>query len=97
MRFRESACRPPWGTLSCWSTGSLAHALVREGLALPPEEQVRPADVKVDYVGSLQNAAVVISRIGQGEKRLVFVDSRSGSERLGAEASAVGCHDIRYP
>jgi ATP-dependent Lhr-like helicase len=70
-----------------WLAGSCAGP---RGIALPPEEQVRPADVKVDYVGSLQNAAVVISRIGQGEKRLVFVDSRSGSERLGAELRQLG-------
>ena len=50
-----------------WLAGSCAGP---RGSALPPEENVRPADVKVDYVGSLQNAAVVISRIGQGEKRL---------------------------
>ena len=39
----------------------------------------------IDYVGSLANAAVVISRVGRGEKRLVFVDSRSRAEQLGNE------------
>ncbi len=42
------------------------------------------ADVKVDFVGSLDNAAVVISRLYRGEKRLVFTDSRSRAEQLGA-------------
>lgn len=41
------------------------------------------ADVTVDYVGKLENAAVVISRLHRGEKRLVFCDSRAASERLG--------------
>lgn len=42
------------------------------------------AEVKLDYVGSLENAAVVISRLHRGEKRLVFVDSRARAEELGA-------------
>lgn len=41
------------------------------------------ADVTVDHVGSLENAAVVIARLHRGEKRLVFCDSRAASERLG--------------
>ena len=40
------------------------------------------ADVQLDFVGSLENAATVISRLHRGEKRLVFVDSRAGAERL---------------
>lgn len=40
------------------------------------------ADVTVDYVGSLSNAATVISRIYRGSKRLVFCDSRSSAEEL---------------
>ena len=43
------------------------------------------AEVKLDYVGSLENAAIVISRLHRGEKRLVFVDSRARAEELGAE------------
>ena len=39
-------------------------------------------DVQLDYVGSLQNAAKVISLLHQGEKRLVFCDSRSRVEQL---------------
>jgi len=42
----------------------------------------READVQVDYVGSLENAARVISRLHRGEKRLVFCDSRSQVEEL---------------
>lgn len=40
------------------------------------------ADVTIDYVGSLENAATVIARLHRGEKRLVFCDSRSGAEQL---------------
>lgn len=43
-----------------------------------------PPDVTVDHVGSLDNAATVISRLHRGEKRLVFVDSRARVEELAA-------------
>ena len=45
----------------------------------------RKADVQLDFVGSLANAATVISRMHRGEKRLAFVDSRARAEALGAE------------
>lgn len=40
------------------------------------------ADVTIDHVGSLANAATVISRLHRGAKRLVFCDSRSKVEEL---------------
>ena len=40
------------------------------------------ADVTIDHVASLENAAIVISRLHRGEKRLVFCDSRSSAEQL---------------
>jgi ATP-dependent Lhr-like helicase len=51
----------------------------------PPPGTADAADVTLDYVGSLQNAAHVISRLHRGEKRLVFVDSRSRAEQLGKQ------------
>ena len=48
------------------------------------------ADVQLDYVGSLSNAAIVISRLFRGEKRLVFCDSRSRVEELGNELRRLG-------
>lgn len=42
----------------------------------------RSPDVQLDYVGSLGNAARVIALLHQGEKRLVFCDSRAGVEQL---------------
>ena len=41
------------------------------------------ADVEVDYVGSVGNAAKVIAALHRGEKRLVFCDSRQLVEELG--------------
>jgi ATP-dependent Lhr-like helicase len=73
--------------LADWLAGSSAGA---KGVALPPPSEKRAADVTIDYVGSLANAAVVISRIGRGEKRLVFVDSRSRAEQLGNELRQLG-------
>ncbi len=48
------------------------------------------ADVQLDYVGSLANAALVLSRLHRGEKRLVFCDSRSQVEEPGQELRAHG-------
>ena len=42
-------------------------------------------DVQVDFVGNLANAATVIARLHQGEKRLVFCDSRTQVESLASE------------
>lgn len=51
----------------------------------PAAAATRRATVQLDFVGSLRNAAIVISRLHRGEKRLVFVDSRARAEELGAE------------
>ncbi|WP_435588972.1 DEAD/DEAH box helicase [Micromonospora chalcea] len=40
-------------------------------------------DIELDYVGSLHNAATVIARLHQGQKRLVFCESRQAVEELG--------------
>lgn len=48
-------------------------------------------EVTLDYVGSLANAALVISRLHRGEKRLAFVDSRARSEQL---ALALRKHEV---
>jgi ATP-dependent Lhr-like helicase len=50
------------------------------------------ADVTVDHVDSLENAATVIARLHRGEKRLVFCDSRSHAEQL---SSMLRAHAIR--
>jgi len=48
----------------------------------------READVQLDFVGNLDNAAQVISQLHRGEKRLVFCDSRSRAEDLAARLRA---------
>ncbi len=50
------------------------------------------ADVTIDHVESLENAATVISRLHRGAKRLVFCDSRSSAEQL---SSMLRTHEIR--
>jgi ATP-dependent helicase Lhr and Lhr-like helicase len=65
-----------------WLAGSCQR---ERGVTRPEESQATSADVQLDYVGSLDNAAVVISRLHRGEKRLVFLESRAQAERLAAE------------
>ena len=65
-----------------WLAGSCSG---RRGVYLPPPSAGSVADVRLDYVASLENAATVISRLHRGDKRLVFVDSRARAERLAAE------------
>lgn len=50
----------------------------------PPVTASVDIDLTVDHVGSIANAAKVISLLNRGEKRLVFVDSRRRAEELGA-------------
>jgi ATP-dependent Lhr-like helicase len=49
-----------------------------------------PGDIELDYVGSVDNAARVLAALHQGEKRLVFCDSRRLVEELGAALLARG-------
>lgn len=56
----------------------------------PPADDPAPPEVLLDHVGSLENAAVVISRLHRGEKRLVFCDSRSRTEKLAAALRGLG-------
>ena len=60
------------------------------GVYAPEATTAAPADVTLDYVGSIANAAIVISRLHHGEKRLVFCESRSRAEELGAELTQLG-------
>ncbi|MGM0485455.1 MAG: DEAD/DEAH box helicase [Planctomycetota bacterium] len=48
----------------------------------PRGAETQSPDVQLDFVGSLANAAKIISLLHQGEKRLVFCDSRSRVEQL---------------
>jgi len=55
-----------------------------------PAEDAAGALVEVDYVGGLNNAAIVISRLHRGQKRLVFCDSRSQAESLAGQLRQLG-------
>lgn len=56
----------------------------------PPTESSATPDVELDWVGNLQNAAIVISRLHRGEKRLVFCDSRARVEELAVLLRSLG-------
>lgn len=49
---------------------------------VPPSQPAVDAEVLIDYVGNVPNAAHVIARLHRGEKRLAFTDSRSQAEEL---------------
>jgi len=54
----------------------------RQVIQVAPAAATAATQVTLDHVGSTENAAIVISRLHRGEKRLVFVDSRSRVEEL---------------
>lgn len=56
----------------------------------PHSAGISDVDVQLDYVGSVENAALVVSKLYRGEKRLVFCDSRSQAERLASLLRATG-------
>ncbi len=66
-----------------WLVGS--SSMQRSVIAPDAGGQAAQPELTIDHVGSTANAATVISRLHAGEKRLVFVDSRSGVESLAAE------------
>lgn len=55
-----------------------------EGVVVGESAPSGDADVTIDYVATLANAATVISRLHRGTKRLVFCDSRARVEELAA-------------
>ncbi|WP_433248679.1 DEAD/DEAH box helicase [Actinomadura nitritigenes] len=75
--------------LLAWLQGPAAGQ--RAGSVVAPEAGA-PAEpsIELDHVGSVENAAKVISALHRGEKRLVFCDSRRLVEQLGAALRALG-------
>jgi ATP-dependent Lhr-like helicase len=76
--------------LAGWFAGKEARVIGR--LMSKPD-----GDVMIDYVGSIENAALVLSRVYRGEKRLVFCDSRGRVESLASQLRSLGlrtfvCH-----
>jgi len=69
-----------------WLAGHVEGERTLVHIQAPPTE----VDLRVDYVGSLDNAAILISQLHRGEKRLVFCDSRSRVEQLSFALRALG-------
>lgn len=66
--------------LLAWLRGGGAEG---SGTVIDPAGPVaRPADLQLDHVGTLDNAATLIASLHAGEKRLVFADSRRTVEDL---------------
>ncbi|MGH9276597.1 MAG: helicase-related protein, partial [Acidimicrobiales bacterium] len=65
--------------LLAWLVGSSQGAA---RVVAPDDRSVVVPEVTLDHLGSLGNAATVISRLHAGEKRLVFCDSRARVEEL---------------
>ena len=68
--------------LLAWASG---HCAGERQVVAPAVSGNKSPEITLDYVGSLDNAAVVISRLHRGEKRLVFCDSRSRVEKLASD------------
>jgi ATP-dependent Lhr-like helicase len=74
------------GEICQWLSGSSK----RPQQVVDPGGVGREPELSLDYVGTLENAAVVIERLHPGRKRLVFADSRSWVEELGHLLSVRG-------
>jgi ATP-dependent Lhr-like helicase len=70
-----------------WLTGTSER---ESTIVSPPASSVGDADVTIDFVGNLPNAARVLSLLHRGEKRLVFCDSRSRAEELATHLRSQG-------
>jgi len=70
-----------------WLAGS---SQGKRTLIAPDMADSTKADVTIDHVESIDNAAIVISRLHRDQKRLVFCDSRSEVELLGSKLRQLG-------
>jgi ATP-dependent Lhr-like helicase len=77
--------------LLAWLRGSsTGPARVVSPSGMGPAAARVPTDITLDHVGTVTNAALVISRLHKGEKRLVFCDSRARVEELGTQLRGHG-------
>jgi ATP-dependent Lhr-like helicase len=74
------------GEILRWIAGSSERA----GTVIDPGGAARGARVELDYVGSLENAALAIRALHPGKKRLVFTESRAQTEALGQRLDELG-------
>ncbi len=80
--FSELDCRPRWAILRKMLEWLSSDRNDRRLSFDPRKTDSQKRMIQLDYVGSLANAAKVISLLHQGEKRLVFCDSRSRVEQI---------------
>jgi ATP-dependent Lhr-like helicase len=73
-------------SLLAWLQGA-GHRSRPAVVVAPPSGSAAAPQIQLDFVGTVSNAATVIASLHQGEKRLVFADSRRIVESL-----AVGLH-----
>jgi ATP-dependent helicase Lhr and Lhr-like helicase len=73
-------------TIVAWLSGSS----MRPQRVVDPGGPRNPPELALDFVGTLDNAAVLIDRLYPGTRRLVFVDSRRRVEELGHRLSQRG-------
>ncbi|GLZ41158.1 DEAD/DEAH box helicase [Actinokineospora sp. NBRC 105648] len=76
--------------LLTWLQGSGAGRRPARVVAPVSDAAVVVPEIDLDYVGTIDNAARVISALHRGEKRLVFCDSRARVEEIGAALRAYG-------
>lgn len=69
-----------------WVQGSSQRA----GMIVNPGGAKKQAEISIDFVQTYDNAAKMVKALYPGQKRLVFVDSRSKSERLGSLLNTLG-------
>ena len=70
--------------------GWLSGSSMRPHRVVDPGGARKPPELHLDFVGTLDNAAVLIDRLYPGTRRLVFVDSRRRVEELGHRLSQRG-------
>lgn len=61
-----------------WLAGHAGGKSTLVQISAPPAD----SEITIDYAGNIANAAILISRLHAGEKRLVFCDSRTKVEEL---------------
>lgn len=79
------------GDLMRWLSGH------DEGVIVGDSTTPGDAEVTIDHVGNLENAATVLSRLHRGSKRLVFCDSRARVEEVATNLRRVFGRSSRTP
>lgn len=70
--------------------GWMAGSSQRPGIVVDPGGPRKAPEIKLDWVASLDNAALMVAKLHPGKKRLVFVDSRRQVEALGQALRGLG-------